>query len=478
METVMRRIERLVVFAAVMAIGGVIAWAQGPGRTNSNWPTIGADAQRTSWMKNEVKLSAGAMTGFQFLWKARLDAQAAPAIAVSQPLLLQNIISHKGFKALAFVAAGADVYAIDYDLNRVYWKQRLSTAAKPSAAAAACGGKTAITRAASVAPPGPPGGRGGAPGPSGRGPAQGINPNNLPINSAVYAVSSGGMLHFLNPHIGEDIQPPVKFLSPNAKVSGLIAIDNVLYAATSDNCGGVPNGVWALDLGEVRTISKWESASGNVVGTAGPTFGLDGWLYVATQKAIVRLEPKSLRPGGSFAAQTPLTTAPVAFRVKDREFLAAANSDGRVYLLDAKALAGGTPAARSPEYAAAVEPSSAALATWEEPDGTRWIVAPARTGVVAFKLVAEGGNVALQQGWTSREIPSPTPPTILNDIVLAAAGRPAVLYALDGRTGQELWNSGTAMSSSTRVAPAAGDSQVYVVTDDGTLYAFGLPQER
>jgi outer membrane protein assembly factor BamB len=465
--------------AAAIAATVVFAQAQGPGRTNSNWPTTGADAQRTSWMKNEVKLSAAAMTGFQFLWKAALGAQATAPIGVSQPLLLQNIISHKGFKALAFVAAGPDVYAIDYDLNRVYWKQRLSTAAKPSPATAACAGQTVITRAATVAPPALPGGRGGPPpGPAGRGPAQGINPNNLPINSAVYAVSTGGMLHFLNPHIGEDIKPPHKFLSPNAKVSGLIAVDNVLYAATSDNCGGVPNGVWALELGEAGTISKWESPSGNVVGTAGPTFGLDGSLYVATQKAIVRLEPKSLKRGDSFAVQTAFTTAPVAFRVKDREVLAAANSDGRVYLLDAKALAGETPMARSPEYAAAVEPSSAALATWEDPDGVRWILAPAKTGVVAFKLVAEGGGFALQQGWMSREIASPTPATILNDIVLVASGRPAVLYALDGRTGKELWNSSTAISSATRVAPAAGDSQVYVITDDGTLYAFGLPQER
>ena len=64
------------------------------------------------------------------------------------------------------------------------------------------------------------------------------------------------MVHFLNPHIGEDIQPPVKFLPPNAKVAGLILIDNVLYAATADNCGGAPDGIWALDLGRGKTDHK------------------------------------------------------------------------------------------------------------------------------------------------------------------------------------------------------------------------------
>jgi len=54
-----------------------------------------------------------------------------------------------------------------------------------------------------------------------------------------------------------------------------------------------------------------------------------------------------------------------------------------------------------------------------------------------------------------------------------------VLYALDGATGKELWTSGTTITSSGRgVGPSAGDSQVYVVTIDGTLYTFGMPMER
>ena len=52
--------------------------------------------------------------------------------------------------------------------------------------------------------------------------------------------------------------------------------------------------------------------------------------------------------------------------------------------------------------------------------------------------------------------------------------KPAVLYALDAVTGKELWSSGTTIGSFVRgVAPSAGDGQVYVVTFDGTVYAFG-----
>jgi outer membrane protein assembly factor BamB len=511
-------------------------------------------------MRNEIKLSAAALatasakataeTGadaktnqpvFQFLWKTTLDNQPAQLNALTQPLLLQNIISHKGFKALAFVGGSADVvYAIDYDLNRVYWKQRLSTAARIASPTATCpGGLTAVTRATPVVPQGLPGGRGAPPGPGGpvRGPGPGpaptgqapqnrggINVNNLPINSAVYAVSSGGLLHFLNPHIGEDIQPPVKFLSPGAKVSGLIQVDNVLYAGTADNCGGTPNGVWAMDLAsEKRPVTRWGSGA-TLAGTTGPAFGLDGTVFVATgssnlgsaspkpgtagasggrqlSHSVVALEAKTLKQRDSFTATTPFVTSPMVFSLKDRDVVAAANSDGQIYLLDAKTIGGAdhaTPLARSPKFSVLPGSSPQALATWEEPDGTRWLLTQTTTGLTAYKIVNEGGTLSFQQGWSSRPINSPAPPTILNDIVFVLdsgllpdegkttttadrikRGKPAVLYALDGRTGKELWNSGQTMTSfSPGVAPSAGDSQVYVVTYDGTLYTFGLPQER
>jgi outer membrane protein assembly factor BamB len=63
-----------------------------------------------------------------------------------------------------------------------------------------------------------------------------------------------------------------------------------------------------------------------------------------------------------------------------------------------------------------------------------------------------------------------------------AAGRnasAAVLYAYDAASGKALWNSGSSM-----IAPAtsgsywSGLSQLYVGTDDGTVYSFGFLDER
>ena len=54
-----------------------------------------------------------------------------------------------------------------------------------------------------------------------------------------------------------------------------------------------------------------------------------------------------------------------------------------------------------------------------------------------------------------------------------------MLYALDARTGKELWNSGRTITASVQgVAPSGQDGQVYVVAADGTLYAFGMPLEH
>jgi outer membrane protein assembly factor BamB len=158
-------------------------------------------------------------------------------------------------------------------------------------------------------------------------------------------------------------------------------------------------------------------------------------------------------------------------------------------------------------------PEQVGLATWQDAAGTRWIVAtsagPARAeakfgmtngavskgALAAFTVVDENGAPSLSPQWLSRDLVSPVTPAVVNGVVFAlgsgesmdkgsAAQRakkstPAVLYALDGATGKELWTSGTTMTSFVHgIGPSAGDSQVYVVTYDGTLYAFGVPMER
>jgi hypothetical protein len=494
--------------------------APAQGRGGPNWTTTSGDAQRTSWVKTDPRISRENLQTFQLLWKTKLENQPRQLESLTQPVLLSNIISYKGFKALAFVGGSSDnVYSIDYDLNRIFWKRHLN-AGPPSSSTIACpGALTTITRATPLGQNTP------APAAGGGGGGRGGNTN-------VYAVSSGGLLHTLNPQTGDDLAPPVKFLPPNAKAIGSVLIGTILYVATRDGCGSAANGVHAIDIaGAEKAVTRWESKGGNVAGSAGPTFGTDGNVYVATDgagqqgaddaNAVVALEPQTLQPKDWFSpGSSAFTSSPVAFQYKGKHLIVAANADGRLYVLDAASLGGPdhhTPLSKTAPYSAtAGDGPAGALATTEHADGSRWVFAAAsgppsadatsgttngavtNGAFVAFKLDDRNGTPTLQPAWTSRDLVSPAPPAIVNGVVFAVSSgeyrsgdpqltaaqrvqrsRPAVLYALDAATGKELWSSGTAISSFARaVGPSAGDGQVYVVTYDGTIYAFGIPLEH
>jgi len=500
--------SRLGLIGAVVIAAAVAVSAQGRG--GGAWTTVGGDAQRTSFVRADPKISLAAMQspGFQFLWKRKLDNDR-----LTQPLLLPNIIAYKGFKALAFVgSASGQVYSIDYDLNRMFWQQKLATSAPKAAPCSS--GLPVLTKSTPLTPPVGRGGGGG--GGRGRGATGPQIANGRGGNDNVFAISTGGMVHVMNPQIGTDQVPPVKLLPPNANVAGSILVDTTLYAATTGNCSGVANGVWSVDLAsEAKAVQSYDTKGATIAGTVPPAFGTDGTLYIATgagksevANAVVSLDQKTLTQKDWFATTTPFTSNPVVFQYKNKDLIVAANKDGRLYVLDSASLGGTdhkTPLHKSSQVSAALEDPSG-LASWLDSAGTRWIVASvggplqAETKVamangtvtagtlVAFTVVDQNDAPTLQPQWTSRDLASPVTPVVVNGVVFALAsgeakgrGRAsnAVLYALDAATGKELWTSGTTITSPVRgVGPSAGDSQVYVATSDGTLYVFGMPMER
>src|SRR5262249_47371795 len=132
----------------------------------------------------------------------------------------------------------------------------------------------------------------------------------------VYALSSDGMFHSMHLSNGGDYEPPVKFLPPNANANGLLVVDNVAYVVTAGDCGGVANGVWALDLIS-KQVTTWKA---NVSGIAGPAFGGDGTLYVATgsggesPNSLVALDSKTLSVKWRYAAGAhEFSSTPVIF---------------------------------------------------------------------------------------------------------------------------------------------------------------------
>lgn len=494
------------------------AMARAQGRGASDWMTEGGDAQRSSWVRTGPKISAASVTGFKLAWKIKLHSD--PSVAAT----LDRYIGYRGFRSLALVGSrSGDITAFDTDLGRIEWTKTLSAGATARDASAPCaGGMTAnVTRPTAAAFPAAPGGRGGggrgaaaksavgapdegavtiaeiaaraaaaaaAPPPGGRAPAAN-NPFATRV-SFLDAISSDGMFHSMYISNGEEPVPPITFLPANANAQGLIVLDNVAYAATSGSCGGAPNGVWALDLAS-KEVVHWTPAAGDIAGSAGPAFGPDGVVYAATTGGeLVALEPKTLQvkatyhSGGagpwpaqpvSYSNNQAFVSSPVIFEYNKNTTIAAATGDGRLHLLavSSQAAASLTGAA----YPAVV---SGALASWQDAAGTRWLTAPSKNSIAAWKVADRGGAPLLQPAWTSREMASPLAPIVVNGVVFAVSNSsPAVLYAFDGATGKELWNSGKTMSAAIRNGGLSSiGSQVYLGAGDGTFYAFGFPIEH
>ena len=340
--------------------------------------------------------------------------------------------------------------------------------------------------------------------------------------------------------VGQGCAAAGAFLPAGARFSDLIAVNDMVYTATSQGCGGAANGIWAINASsDTKAVVSWKTNGGNPIGSV--AFATNGTAIVAIgpgtvtaggyANAIVALDPKTLalkdwftQPGVEFVAP------PVLFQDGGKDIVAVTTKDGRILLLDAAALGGAnhaTPlfasasltggaaifAAQSPAMwqeratspsssSATAPPAAAAPAAASEPqaiDGARWLLVPVAgrlpanlgaaangavsTGtILAVRIAHQAGTFSVQPAWMSQNIAAPLTPIVINGVVFAASGpanAPATLYALNGATGTTLWQSGTTIGSPLSGRSLwAGSGHVFVGTRDGTVYAFGFAMER
>jgi len=197
-----------------------------------------------------------------------------------------------------------------------------------------------------------------------------------------------------------------------------------------------------------------------------------------------------------------------------------------MYLLDPKSLGGPdhqTPLFKTPlfcneEVDFQDAGSWGALSTWEDPSGTRWVLAPfwgpahsqakfpimntpltQDGGVAAFKVEEKNGTPELTPAWISRDMKRGEPVIVANGMVFgygsgeetkqawpdiglqfdstirAEKGTHATIYVLDAQTGKELWSSGNQMHQWNHFSGiTVANGRIYLGTYDGTLYCFGL----
>jgi hypothetical protein len=300
-------------------VSASVAVLHAQGRGGSEWTTSGFDAQRSSWLRGDARLTKDAVQKgeFAYLWSMKLENANRQLNSLTPPVLLDRLIGYRGFKSLAFVGGSDDrVFAVDTDLARPTWTTVLNysapTGGRPSSSMACPGGLTAMpsrrTTLTIAAPIMGGGGRGGvrngsAVGEPGRGaaalgqplaqrgappaaPGRGRGPAPIGFGRVdpLFVVGSDGFIHSLYVSNGAEMEPPMPFLPPDAKPSALIWIDGIVYTSTSGECGAAPNAIWAMDLNvpvKERKPLSWKTGSANIAGTSGLAFGSEGAIYVA-----------------------------------------------------------------------------------------------------------------------------------------------------------------------------------------------------
>ena len=117
-----------------------------PGRGGSQWLTALGDAQRTSWIRADDKISVDALSkpGFELQWKAKLDNQPRGLNGLSQGVSASGVTL---FVPMSVVTGSSNnVYGIDNDTGYVVWRRHFD-ASIPAASPACAGGITsAATR--------------------------------------------------------------------------------------------------------------------------------------------------------------------------------------------------------------------------------------------------------------------------------------------------------------------------------------------
>ena len=491
----------------------------------ADWPTFGADSQRTGWARNESVLNRENAGTLELKWKIKLDNAPRELTSLTSPIVVDQVKTIRGIKEYVVVAGSSDkIFAIDADTGKLVWQKSFTVSGEPVRKPnGLC--PFALNATPAVSPTGRP--------------------------KTVYAISSDGRLHALSMVDGEDRFPPLPFVPGFSKNWSLNIAGGVLYTAIGQGCNGVPSGVYSIDLNAPdHPIRSFQCGRPGVWGRAGVAISPSGAVFGETGDGVYRPEAGQFSDT-IFALAADLKLAdyytptnrewltrkdldmgsisPVVFSHRDREYLVGSGKEGRLFLLDTAALGGDdhrTPMYRSElitneDVAYAAHGFWGSFATWEDARGVRWLFAPAwgpphpkarpfpvtngeapNGSIMAFRLELKDGAPPLTPAWISRDFNVPEPPIIANGVIFAlssgedvhqadAAGNGmntaerlrgsthAVLYALNSENGKELFSSGDTIASFTHFGGIAlSNGRVFVSTYDGFVYAFGLKNEE
>jgi outer membrane protein assembly factor BamB len=431
-----------------LGAGAALVTIPAQGQTASEWLTGSGDAARDGWQRAESKINPHNAGKLQLLWKTKLAAKPMGMLSFREPVIVTGVKTADGTHTLAIFAAAANqVFAVDAETGKVAWQSNLKwESEKPQEEGEGRG--FICTNALSATPV--------------------VSPIDAPVRR-LYVLASDGFLHTIDLATGEDADAAMEMLPlPYGKPYGLNLVNNVVYTVTGQGCGGVPNALYAINLGDKKlTVSQPPQAG--LWGTAGPAIGSDGTIYFESgDGAYNAAEGKLSTSVEAFTFSndtltlkdyyTPsnhvwltrrdldMNVTPAVFPWKGRDVLVGSGKEGRYFVMDSKSMGGAdheTPLFRSELYSNTnvnfqTEGTWGSLASWESKSGTRWILGPTggetavnfakrygptpHGGVIGLKLVEKDGKTELETAWRSTDMITAEPPVVANGVVFVLAG--------------------------------------------------------
>jgi outer membrane protein assembly factor BamB len=512
----------------VVGFGFASPWlAAAPGQAGAQeWTTGSFNPQRDAWQRDETKITPENAKNLQLLWKAKLEVKTMGMQSFREPLILAGVSTAAGPKNLAVLAGSSnEVYVLDADTGAVVWQKKLAWASdKPQEPGEGRG--FICTNALSATPVVTPAGPGErfvyvltsdgylhtlklGSGDEKDAPIQVLAaPYGKPyglnlVDNVIYTITGQGCAGVPNALYAVNlITKRVSFSTPpQAGLWGVAgpAIDSkgTIYFESGD-------GPYDPKTGRLST-------SVEAFTFANDTLTLKDYYTPTNYEWLTKRD-------------LDMNSTPVIFPYKGRDLLVASGKEGRFMLLDSNQLGGAdhqTPLFRTGLITNTnanfqTEGTWGSLAAWrDDKEGTQWILSPTGSeaavkfpitngqapdgGIIAMKLDDKGGKPKLVPVWQSRDMITSEPPVIANGVVFALAGGeftgqandaegglysaqqriersvPAKLYALDAKTGKELFSSGEQVTSFLHQAGlSVAGGRVMFGTFDGTVYCYGI----
>lgn len=490
----------------------------------ADWPTFGHDPQRTGWASEETKLSPENVSSLELKWKTKVQNEFRVLSALTVPVVASGIQTINGIRNVVYVAGSAGhVFALDAQTGKLLWTRDFKSFVAPHNSGyqgtfLCPNGITAtpvIDRSTEIlyviAADGALYGLDLGSGKIRLGPVQFVAPFaksfslNL-VDGVVYTTLTQGCggalsgfysLNVRNPH-----EPVLRqLLLSSTDTAGIwgrggpVAGKNGrIYGSTADGpfdpiSGDYSNSVVAASLGSLHLLDYYTPVN---------------WRDI---------NHRDLDLGSA---------SPVWFAWRNYNLLASGAKEGVISLLDADSLGDkdhqtplfATPRLGNDQHTYEQHGIWGGLSTYRDDEGETWLLAPMwgpvseaapkfpvtngpnpHGSVMAFKVVADGDSRKpwLKPAWISGDFNLPDPVVVANGVVFALSTgenaqqtgstdakrmqntRPAVLYALDARTGKVLYNSADMITSWVHFSGLAlADSQIYAVDHDSQVYCFGL----